>query len=395
MEERKVKILLTSDWHTDAVNGVVTSMLALAHGLGRKGHEVRLLTLSHGGFSFTDGSIYCQASHSCGFIYPKARFALHLDQRLFDDIVAWKPDIVHSQCEFSTFPMARRIAAAAGAKLVHTFHTDYEHYVGYCHVPPFLAMAAARAIFRRAARRADALVAPSDKTASLLPGYGIMKKAHVIASGIQTGRFEERPAEAQRAWLRHSYGIGDDDFVLLYLGRIAAEKGLDRLIEDIAPVKRQRLVLMIAGGGPWLEMLRQVVEKVRPEVRVILTGMVDPGATHDIYHLADAFVMPSTSETQGLCLIEALASSLPVLCRRDKVLEGVVEDGLNGFVYDDGASFIRALYHLMDDREDRLAMATRAGRTGRRYGEMAFAGRMEALYLSLLGRKAAAREVAV
>lgn len=390
-----MKILLTSDWHTDAVNGVVTSMLALAHGLGQKGHEVRLLTLSHGGFSFTDGSIYCQASHSCGFIYPKARFALHLDQRLFDDIVAWKPDIVHSQCEFSTFPMARRIAAATGAKLVHTFHTDYEHYVGYCHVPAFLAKAAARAIFRRTARRCDALVAPSVKTASLLPAYGIMKDVHVIASGIQTGRFEERPSQAQRAWLRHSYGIGDDDFVLLYLGRIAAEKGLDRLIDDISPVKRQRLVLMIAGGGPWLDQLRLLVDRFRPEVRVILTGMVDPASTHDIYHLADAFVMPSTSETQGLCLIEALASSLPVICRRDKVLEGVIEDGLNGLVYDDGPSFVRSLCHLMDDSEDRLAMAARAGRTGMRYGEMAFAERMEALYLSLLGRKAADREVAV
>ena len=371
-----MRILLTSDWHTDAVNGVVTSMVALAHGLGRQGHEVRLLTLSHGGFSFTDGSTYCQASHCCGFVYPKARFAMRLDRRLFCDIVAWKPDIVHSQCEFSTFPMARRIAAAAGAKLVHTFHTDYEHYVGYCHVPAFLAKAAAATIFRRTARHCDALVAPSVKTASLLPAYGIMKDVHVIASGIQTGRFEERPSQAQRAWLRHSYGIGDDDFVLL-------------------SVKRQRLVLMIAGGGPWLDQLRLLIDRLRPEVRVILTGMVNPASTHDIYHLADAFVMPSTSETQGLCLIEALASSLPVICRRDKVLEGVIEDGLNGLVYDDGPSFVRSLYHLMDDREDRLAMATRAGRTGMRYGEMAFAERMEALYLSLLGRKAADREVAV
>ena len=78
-----MRILITSDWCIDAVNGVVTSMLALVKGLRQRGHDVRILTLSPNNFSYIDGFVYSQASHSCGFIYPNARFSLHMDSGIF------------------------------------------------------------------------------------------------------------------------------------------------------------------------------------------------------------------------------------------------------------------------------------------------------------------------
>ena len=105
--------------------------------------------------------------------------------------------------------------------------------------------------------------------------------------------------------------------------------------------------------------------------------------------------MPSTSETQGLCLIEALSSSLPVICRRDKVLEGVVRDGFNGFVYDDGEAFVKALSSLMNNPVERRQMALNAGRTGLLYGIGRFASRMETLYSDILCRRLGRKELAV
>ena len=390
-----MRILITSDWCIDAVNGVVTSMLALVKGLRQRGHDVRILTLSPNNFSYIDGFVYCQASHSCGFIYPNARFSLHMDSGIFRELVAWKPDIIHSQCEFSSFPMARRIAAATGAPIVHTFHTDYEHYASYCWIPRFLSKAVAARIFRSTASHCDALVVPSVKTASLIPLYGIQTRTSIISSGIDTSRFERTLDSAERDFMRKKHGIGEEDFVLLYLGRIAQEKNLEELVEYTARIRRKNLVLMIAGGGPWLEKLQEKVEKPGLSIRIILPGMVEPSHTPDFYHLADAFAMPSTSETQGLCLIEALSSSLPVICRRDKVLEGVVRDGFNGFVYDDGEAFVKALSSLMNNPVERRQMALNAGRTGLLYGIGTFASRMETLYSDILCRRLGRKELAV
>ena len=126
-----MKILLTSDWYIPAVNGVVTSLLALRRQLTRQGHEVRVLTLSGSLHSHISGGVYALGSVDAGMIYPGARLRAPEGDALIRELIAWGPDIVHSQCEFSTFAPARRIARACGAPLVHTYHTVYEDYTHY------------------------------------------------------------------------------------------------------------------------------------------------------------------------------------------------------------------------------------------------------------------------
>ena len=121
-----MKILITSDWYLPAVNGVVTSVKNLRRELEARGHEVRVLTLSQNRHSCRKDGVTCLGSVAAGLIYPGARLRTALAGKWVREIVEWGPDVVHSQCEFSTFFLARRIAEELDIPLVHTYHTVYE-----------------------------------------------------------------------------------------------------------------------------------------------------------------------------------------------------------------------------------------------------------------------------
>ena len=126
-----MKILITSDWYWPVVNGVVRSVMNLIEYLESEGHEVRVLTLSNTIKSYKDGKVYYVGSLSAEKIYPQARISNLLSKSHLKEIKAWAPDVIHSQCEFSTFMMARRIASDLKIPLVHTYHTVYEDYTHY------------------------------------------------------------------------------------------------------------------------------------------------------------------------------------------------------------------------------------------------------------------------
>lgn len=104
-----MRILITTDWYKPVVNGVVTSVDSLTRGLTAAGHDVRVLTLSQSIHSSIAENVYYIASVSAGIVYENARVKLMTQPEILWDIFDWKPDIVHSQCEFSTFGIAREI----------------------------------------------------------------------------------------------------------------------------------------------------------------------------------------------------------------------------------------------------------------------------------------------
>ena len=126
-----MKILLTTDWWTQAVNGVVRSVTLLRRELLAQGHDVRVLTLSPTSHSYIQGDIYYLGSLSAQRVYPGARLRVAAWSRCLTALAQWSPDIIHSQCEFSTFLPAWQLARRCHCPLVHTYHTVYEDYTHY------------------------------------------------------------------------------------------------------------------------------------------------------------------------------------------------------------------------------------------------------------------------
>lgn len=140
--------------------------------------------------------------------------------------------------------------------------------------------------------------------------------------------------------------------MLLYVGRLAKEKNVEELLEYQQKIQESGTILMIVGGGPYLETLRKKAAELGVTESVIFTGMVSPAEVASYYPAGDLFVSASTSETQGLTYAEALAAGLPLLCRRDQCLRAVVEEDKNGWQYRTEEEFLKDLKNWKEKEDD-------------------------------------------
>ena len=383
-----MKILITSDWNDLAVNGVATSVKNLRRELERRGHEVRVLTLSQSRRSWQDNGVTYLGSLPVGRIYPGARLRTALSGRWVREIIAWGPDIVHSQCELSTFPLARRLAEELEIPLVHTYHTVYEDYTHYFSPSVRLGKKAVAALSRRVADMTDAMIVPTDKVRRLLLGYGVRAPIHVVPSGIDLSRFHGEVAAEQLRKQREQLGIPAHRRVLVYVGRLAEEKNVEELLRFRAGAKNMEdLTLLIVGGGPWKPHLEKTARELgltAPDV--VFAGMVSPETVPAWYRMGDLFVSASTSETQGLTYAEALATGTPALCRADECLEGVIVNGCNGWQYRTEEEFFRLVEEFYAHPERRAAMEAAARESAEEFSAQRFGARVEAIYLDRIAR---------
>lgn len=387
-----MKILITSDWYIPAVNGVVTSVKNLRRELEDLGHEVRVLTLSQSRRSCERQGVTYIGSVAAGLVYPGARLRTALAGKRIREIVEWGPDVVHSQCEFSTFFLARRIAGELDIPLVHTYHTVYEDYTHYFSPSVHFGKKAAAVFTRWAASHTDCLIAPTAKVRLLLQDYGVQKPVFVVPSGIDLRQFRKEPDPFRSAVLRASLDIPQDRTVLVFVGRLAEEKRVDELLRLRAGMGPGGVTLLVVGDGPDRKRLESIAADLGLEgPDVVFAGMVPAEQTAEWYQLGDLFVSASTSETQGLTYAEALAAGVPVLCRADPCLLGVVRDGENGWQYRDEADFRAKLEAFLARPRQREDLSRAARETGEEYSARRFAERVEAIYLEQIERNASRR----
>lgn len=383
-----MKILITSDWYTPAVNGVVTSVLNLRRELENRGHEVRVLTLSQDIHSSSRDGVTRIGSVAAGLVYPGARLRTALAGRWVRELVAWKPDVVHSQCEFSTFFLARRISEELNIPLVHTYHTVYEDYTHYFSPSVRLGRKAVATLSRWVASKTDCMIAPTKKVQTLLYRYGVMTPVYVVPSGIDLSRFQKPCDPARQEAMRVRLGIPAQNLVLVSVGRLAEEKNLDALLRALAELGDEAITLLLVGDGPYRPQLEQLAESLNLRApQVVFAGMVPPEQVVEWYRMGDLFVSASASETQGLTYVEALASGVPALCRADPCLEGVVQDGMNGWQFRDMADFRQKLDWFRAHPEQWQLLRQNAASSAQAFSAQVFAQRAEAVYLEQIARR--------
>lgn len=382
----KRKILITTDLYTTSTNGVVTSVQNLFDVLTEKGHDVRILTISADHHSHKDGAVYYIRSLPIGAVYPDVRMPVSFRHKLIQEIIDWKPDVIHSQCEFFSFQFASRISRITGAPIVHTYHTLYEQYVTYLVPSKRVGRTLVRVLTRERLKKVRMVVAPTTKVENALHGYGLQKPISVVPSGISLEQHHKRMPAEERLRRRRELGIADDQQVLLNLGRLGTEKNLGELMALFAQALKtnENMVFLIVGDGPAREELEKQAKHLGISGKVIFTGMVEPQEVQNYYQLADVFASASTSETQGLTYIEAAANGLPLLCRQDDCLAEVLKEGENGYEYSSAQEFLEAIDTLMENPQLRQAASARSQEIAEHFDKEAFGEAIESLYESVL-----------
>lgn len=376
-----MKILITTDAYENMINGVAVSVHNLYSALKAAGEDVRILTLSPNHSSYQEGDVYYIRSAPLK-IYPDTRATLSFNDPLLKDILAWAPEIIHSQCEFFTFLFAKKIAKELNIPIVHTYHTLYEYYTHYFCPNQRLGKKIVELSSRFICNRADAVIAPTEKTARILENYKVDSPLHVIPTGLSLERLQKSDAKNSYKDLKAQLQIPEHAPVILTLGRVAREKNIDFLIRQMADTRLQNLNLhfVIVGDGPDRNRLEQLVSELKLQQTVHFTGMVAPEDVSTYYRLGDVFVSASSSETQGLTYIEAMACGLPLLCLKDLCLQSVLKSGHNGYFFQNSEEFIERLTELLQDSAQKTFMQQNALRTASNFSKEAFARKAQQLY---------------
>lgn len=374
-----MKVLITTDWYEPVVNGVVVSVLNLKEELQKAGHDVKILTVSPNHYSYKKDDVYYISSWDVRMIYPQARVAFFIRSRYVKELVKWKPDIIHSQCEFSSFLFARHIAKKTGAPIVHTYHTIYEDYQ-YMFIKRKLGKKIVKLYSKKLLNNTQAVIAPTKKVKDLLERYGVEREIYTIPTGIDTSNFNWSMSEEEKRQHKEDLGLPLDKKILLFVGRIAQEKNISELLRFYKALNREDVILVLVGDGPYRKHVEEEVSELGLTDQVYFTGMVPKDQVAVYYHLGDIFVCSSTSETQGLTYAEALASGLPCVCKKDACIAGVIEDGYNGYQYEDVQDFCKDINEIFASDENLKLISSRARLSSGKLSKQIFSEHVEKVY---------------
>ena len=368
-----MRIGIFTDTYIPFINGVTTSVLMLKGALEKKGHEVFIVTVNNEDLHYKyedDDKIIRIPGVPIG-IYDYRLTGIY-PLKAINKIKKWNLDVIHSQTEFGVGTFARIIAKQFNIPLVHTYHTMYEDYIHYI----------TKGYFKKSSKKLveyftlfycdktiTELVVPTKKTYELFKKkYKVDRNIYIVPTGIDVERFYRENNKVDVVKFRRELGLNKDDFVILFVGRIGREKNLDLLVSSMKSLidVSKKIKLLVVGDGPDADMYKEYVKKNNISNNVIFTGKVSWDKVVSYYIISDVFATASTTETQGLTVIEAMAASLPVVCINDESFSTTVINDLNGMIFNNRREYKKAIITLFNDRK----LLSNLGRQARIESEM-------------------------
>ena len=373
-----MRVAIFTNAYKPAISGVVTSISLFRQGLHAAGHQTHIFAPDYEDFG--DDEPYV-------FRLP----ALDLSEQLNISIVlplkslveltlrGIQPAIIHSQHPVWMGDLAATCARELSIPLVFTFHTQYEQYAqSYSPIAGKLAGRFTEERVRHYLQQCSHVIAPTESIRAMLDSkFGLTEQVTVVPTPVDLDRFRSaRPGE-----VRARFGLEDRE-VLLYVGRIAREKGLDVLLRAFAEVhgRRPQTRLMLVGIGPYLEDAVHLRNELGLREVVTFTGAVPYAEIAPYYAAADLFVFSSTTETQGLVLLEALACGTPVVAVSAPGAADVLKDGGGHLTGASDGAFAQGILRVLEDEEEMSKLRREAPAVAECYSIDATTGRMIEVY---------------
>jgi 1,2-diacylglycerol 3-alpha-glucosyltransferase len=328
-----MRIGIFTDAYDPQINGVVISTKILKKELEALGHHVTIITVSDPKVTDSEENILRLPSVPFA-VLPNFRVGSIYSYKIMKSIKDLNLDIINTQTEFSLGVFARIVAKKMGIPIVHTYHTMYEDYSHYFSVKAVdkYAKKLARKFSKLVCNTVQNVVVPTKKVELVLQEYGLNKSINVIPTGVDVKPFDERRFTFEdKLRLRNTLGLKDEP-VLLFVGRLAKEKSIDLVLKQLPETLKRvpNLKFLIVGDGPEMNRLKALSIEQGVEESVIFTGKVPWDQIGIYYGISDIFISASTTETQGLTYIEAMAAKKVVLARYDTNLDETIVDGVNG-----------------------------------------------------------------
>jgi glycosyltransferase involved in cell wall biosynthesis len=354
-DSRVLRLALFTDTFTPQVNGVARTLERLVAAVEARGGEVRVETVEDP--AATPDSRVVRWPSAPFWAYPQLRMSAPLRADVMAGLKKWQPTLVHATTPFGIGLAGRAVARALRVPLVTSYHTAFGEYLKHYGLGaldraswPYLRW------FHNSGRRT---FAPSRHVASQLLAEGF-RDLRVWGRGVDPLRFHPRfRSDSMRARM----GAAPDDFVVAYVGRVAPEKQVSLAIEAMRSVmeRHPQVRFAVAGDGPALEECR-----AKAPAKSWFAGALTGDALSAFYASADCFVFPSTTETFGNVVLEAMASGLPVIAPDvGATLELANRDTAELFHAGSVESLGTAVERVLADAERRNVLRTEGARVAK------------------------------
>ncbi|MBA2510026.1 MAG: glycosyltransferase family 1 protein [Rubrobacteraceae bacterium] len=349
-----MRIAMFTETFLPATDGVVTRLRHTVEELGGMGDEILVFAPSGGPESYAGARVYG---------VPGVPFPPYPEKKLCPPhpgvgrtLRSFRPDLVHAVNPVVLGAGGVYYARRYGVPLVASYHTKLTAYAR--HYGLGFAEWLGRAQLKALHNRATVNLCNSEADSDELLRWGV-KRVRVWPHGVDSRGF--RPGRASGAWRAKLSGGNPEDKILLSVGRLAPEKDLGRLKAVLEGIPGTRLA--IVGDGP----ARRTLERAFAGTPTVFTGFLHGEELAAAYASSDVFLFPSTTDTLGLAMVEALASGVPVVASRSGASREVVDDGRSGLLYEAGCarSLVGSVRRLVAEPGTREAM----GKVGRAAAE--------------------------
>ena len=344
-----MRIALFTETFLPKVDGIVTRLRHTVEHLQRNGDQV-LIVSPDGGLTEYKGAKIHGVSGFPLPLYPELKLALPRPS-IGVALEKFQPDVIHV-----VNPAVLGLGGLYYAKmmqipLIASYHTHLPQYLqhyGLGMLEPVM-----WELIKVSHNQAQLNLCTSTAMIHQLREHGI-ERLDLWQRGVDTETFH--PGLASLEMRSHLSQGHPESPLLLYVGRLSAEKEIDRIKPVLEAIPNARLALV--GDGPH----RQALEKHFADTPTHFVGYLTGKALGAAFACADAFVFPSRTETLGLVLLEAMAAGCPVVAARSGGIPDIVTDGLNGYLFDpaddDGA--IAATVRLLEKQDERETLRQNA-----------------------------------
>ncbi len=300
-----LRLAIFSDTYPPQVNGVSRTLERLVGAIEARGGAAQAVTVAD---PEAAEDLRVERWPSIPFwAYPQLRIAAPAASRAMELIDRWRPTLVHGATEFGVGMGGLFAARQARVPFVTSYHTHFSAYLQHYNL---MFMSGVTWPFLRWYHNAGLRTfAPSEIVRQELEENGF-HGTRVWSRGVDHTRFD--PSFRSRA-LRASLGADDDTVLVIYVGRIAPEKGIDVALEGMRQVMARhagtrKVAFALAGDGPAEARCREIAPP-----GTIFAGKLGGRALSEFYASGDVFVFPSITETFGNVVLEAMASRLALV----------------------------------------------------------------------------------
>lgn len=368
-----MKIALFTETFLPKIDGIVTRLCHTIKHLQRQGDQVLIFSPQGGLTEYEGAKIYGVDGFPLP-LYPELKLAIP-SMMVGTTIEKFQPDIIHV-----VNPAVLGLGGVYYAKklkipLLASYHTHLPKYLE--HYGLGLLEGLLWELLKGVHNQADLNLCTSTAMVEELRVHGI-ERLDLWQRGVDTELFDPSLASRQ---MRERLSQGHPDcHLLLYVGRLGAEKEIERIKPILEALPNSRLALV--GDGP----NRQNLEQLFADTPTNFVGYLRGKDLASAYASADAFIFPSRTETLGLVLLEAMAAGTPVIAARSGGIPDIVTDGINGYLFNptDENGAIAATLNLFADPAGRQLLRENARQEAEKWGWAAATQQLRQYYQSVI-----------